>query len=109
MTTAGTAAAPIAAGASALLPELEGFSCFESFGAVLLAHGASPGRGREATLAGPVLGVAAEGSRRYAVVPGPTPPLRDSPGCSAAVPCTLEQLEVPALKPSASPPFKPFP
>jgi hypothetical protein len=99
---------PLAVGAQALLPELAGFSCFESFGAVLLAHGPTPGRGREATLPGPVLGLAAEGSRRFAVVPGVTPAGLDSPGCSPKVPCMLEQIEVPASSPAARPPFVPF-
>jgi hypothetical protein len=100
---------PIAVGTHALLPELEAFSCFESFGSVVRAHGSSPGRGEEAALALPVLGLAAEGPRRFAVVPGPTPPLRDSPGCSVRVPCTLEQVEVPALTRAAELPFLPFP
>jgi len=100
---------PIAAGGSALLPELYAFSCSTGFASVLESHGPAPGRGRLGKLETVSLALARDEGRLYGLVPSvPRAVEGDSPRCAAAAPCWIEQVRAPALKLESRAPSVPF-
>jgi hypothetical protein len=99
--------APLVSGSEALQPELEGFSCFESFASRLgyLRLGQrKTGFGR---LPQAILTAAIDGRTLYALVPGPAPKGADAPSCSAAEPCSIERLALPPVT-TREAPYRPF-
>jgi hypothetical protein len=100
---------PIAAGPSALFPELYAFSCFKGFASVLGSHGATAGHASVGKLETVALAVARDEGRLYGLVPPPgVAPLGDSPGCTTTAPCKIEQVQTPSLRRQGSAPFVPF-
>jgi hypothetical protein len=101
--------APIANGAVALFPQLEGFSCFRSFASVLGRYRPGAKRARSGPLADPVLGLAKDGDALYGLLPvSPWENGGDSPNCSALAPCTIERITAPSLTPDRFRPAPPF-
>jgi hypothetical protein len=100
---------PIAAGATALFPELDAFSCFQGFASVLGTHGATPGYASSGKLEVLTLAVARDEGQLYGLIPARNAATGgDSPGCSAAEPCAIETLATPALRREPRLPFVPF-
>lgn len=101
---------PIAEGSVALYGELDAFSCFHGFASVLNTHGAARGHAREGKLEAVALALAEDEGHLYGLVPRPATASAggDSPGCSAAAPCAIEQLASPALRLDPQSPFVPF-
>jgi hypothetical protein len=100
--------APVAAGHLALFPQLQGYACFKRFASVLDSYQPGAKHASSGDLADITLGLANEGSVIYGLVPPPAEPGADSPSCSVAAPCTLEQLTEPLLSAETGTPMPPF-
>jgi hypothetical protein len=97
---------PPIAGPTSIFPFYERGSCYKTFGTGILAYRA--GHLRAGTLDRPLWALASDGRSYYGLFA--TPPA--SPGtealCSAAAPCALETLSLPALKREPRKPRHPF-
>jgi hypothetical protein len=100
---------PIAAGENVLFGELLGFSCFHGFASMLVSHSAQPGFASEAKLQATVLALAKDEGRLFGLVPARNATMAggDTPGCSAAEPCSIEPLANPALRRAPRLPYVP--
>jgi len=98
-------APPILSGSAALFPELERGGCYTTFTAALIQY--REGRLRVGTAPIPIVELARDGAITYGLV-AQRPTSEQDPGCSAALPCTLEAVTPPPLRPSRYKPTHPF-
>jgi hypothetical protein len=98
-------APPIVSGSAALFPELERGGCYTTFTAALIQY--REGRRRLGTAGLPIVELARDGATTYGLV-AQRPISPQDPGCSAALPCTLERVTTPLLRPSHYKPTHPF-
>jgi hypothetical protein len=98
---------PLAIGNSVLFSEYRRTGCYESYPSYLHSYQIHAKRPSSGPLPGTALGLAKDGHTIYALA-APAPDLEEETGasCSATAPCTLEQIEKPALTLSR---FKPEP
>jgi hypothetical protein len=96
---------PTLSGAAALFPELERGGCYTTFTSALLQY--RDGRRRLGTAAVPIVELAQDGATTYGLV-AQRPTSEQDPGCSAALPCTLETITPPPLRPTSYRPLHPF-
>jgi hypothetical protein len=100
---------PVADGRRVLFSTLEGYSCFKSFSSELGEYRVGGGRMVSGVLLDTVLEIAQDGEVTYGVVAPPAANGEDSPRCSVAAPCVLEQITPPTtLRARASVPTPPF-
>lgn len=97
--------APLLRGGSALFGELERGDCYRSVGGLLLEYAGGRRRIGHTPLA--TVELARDGETFYALV-AQKPTSEQDPGCSPALPCTLQTFALPALKPSSYRPSHPF-
>lgn len=102
--------APMAVGGNALFGELLGFSCFHDFASVLVSHSAQPGFASEGKLPTTALALVDDDGQLVGLVPARNATMAggDSPGCSAAEPCSIERLATPGLHRAPRLPYVPF-
>ena len=98
-------APPILSGSAALFPELERGGCYTTFTATLLQY--REGNRRLGTASVPIVELARDGQTMYGLV-AQRPTAEQDPGCSEALPCTLETITPPPLRPSDYKPSHPF-
>jgi hypothetical protein len=98
-------APPIVSGAAALFPELERGRCYTSFTAALFQY--HEGNRLLGTATVPIVELARDGATTYGLV-AQKPATEQDPGCSATLPCTLESIAPPALRPTSYKPAHPF-
>jgi hypothetical protein len=98
-------APPLLSGEAALFPELERGGCYTTFTAALIQY--REGRRRLGTASIPIVELARDGATTYGLV-AQRPTVEQDPGCSAALPCTLERVSTPPLRPSRYRPTHPF-
>jgi hypothetical protein len=98
-------APPILSGASALFPELERGGCYTVFGAAMLQY--REGSRLIGNTSSPIVELARDGASTYGLL-AQRPTQEADPGCSAALPCTLQSVTLPALKRSSYKPSHPF-
>jgi hypothetical protein len=98
-------APPILSGGAALFPELERGGCYTTFTAALIQY--RGGRRRLGTTSIAIVELARDGATTYGLV-AQKPTGEQDPGCSAALPCTLERVNTPPLRPSRYKPTHPF-
>jgi hypothetical protein len=98
-------APPILSGSAALFPELERGGCYTTFTAALFQY--REGNRSLGTASVPIVELARNGATTYALV-AQRPTTEQDPGCSATLPCTLESITPPALRPSHYKPAHPF-
>lgn len=98
-------APPILSGSAALFPELERGGCYTTFTAALLQY--REGNRRLARASVPIVELARDGAITYGLV-ARRPTSEQDPGCSVALPCTLESITPPPLRPSHYKPVHPF-
>ena len=98
-------APPLVSGAAALFPELERGGCYTTFTAALFQY--REGNRRLGTAPVPIVELARDGATTYGLV-AQRPTTEQDPGCSAALPCTLESITPPPLKPTNYKPAHPF-
>ena len=98
-------APPILSGASALFPELERGGCYTRFGAALFQY--REGSRSLGTASIPIVELARDGAITYGLV-AQRPTTEQDPGCSTALPCALETVTPPPLRPSRYKPTHPF-
>jgi len=98
-------APPVLSGSAALFPELERGGCYTTFQSALFQY--RDGSRSLATPSSPIIELARDGNSDYALV-AQRPTSEQDPGCSAALPCTLQAITLPALQPSRYKPTHPF-
>ena len=98
-------APPLVSGEAALFPELELGGCYTRFTAALVQY--REGRRRLGKAAIPIVELARDGADTYGLV-AQRPSSEQDPGCSPALPCTLERVSTPPLRPSHYKPTHPF-
>ncbi len=98
-------APPILSGSAALFPELERGGCYTIFTAALFQY--RDGDRRLGTASIPIAELARDGATTYGLV-AQKPTVEQDPGCSAALPCALETVTPPPLRPSHYKPSHPF-
>ncbi len=98
-------APPILSGSAALFPELERGGCYTTFTAALFQY--REGGRRVGTASVPIVELARDGATTYGLV-AQRPTTKQDPGCSAALPCTLQSITPPPLRPSHYKPAHPF-
>jgi hypothetical protein len=96
---------PVLSGSAALFPELERGGCYTSFTSALLQY--RNGNRRLGTASVPIVELARDGNTAYGVV-AQKPTTGQEPGCSVTLPCTLETITPPPLRPSHYKPTHPF-
>ncbi|HEX4108210.1 MAG TPA: hypothetical protein VHX88_08765 [Solirubrobacteraceae bacterium] len=82
-------------------------SCYVFDSPFVQISATSGGDGQSATLKGIVLALAEDGSTFYALE-APKPASETDPSCSTALPCEIEQVEPPRLRPQTRKPGSPF-
>jgi hypothetical protein len=112
-----TYAPPFVSGSTATFGALFTFGCFTGFESELVTHGAAPGYASSGRLGVVSLELAQDEGKLFALVPpaseaavkaGEMPWTgTDGPFCSASFPCAIEQLQAPAPKREAHPPYDP--
>lgn len=98
-------APPILSGTAALFPELERGGCYTTFTAALFQY--REGKRRLGRASVPIVELARDGAITYGLV-AQRPTTEEDPGCSATLPCTLESITPPPLRPSHYKPAHPF-
>jgi len=98
-------APPILSGSAALFPELERGGCYTTFTAALFQY--REGSRSLATAPVPIVELARDGATTYGLV-AQRPTSEQDPGCSATLPCTLESITPPPLRPTNYKPTHPF-
>jgi hypothetical protein len=98
-------APPIVSGSAALFPELERGGCYTTFTSALIQY--REGNRRLGTASIPIVELARDGATTFGLV-AQRPTSQQDPGCSAALPCTLERVTTPRLRPSHYKPTHPF-
>jgi hypothetical protein len=98
-------APPILSGSAALFPELERGGCYTTFTAALLQYRGGNRRLGRASV--PIVELARDGATTFGLV-AQRPTVEQDPGCSATLPCTLERIAPPPLRPSHYKPTHPF-
>jgi hypothetical protein len=98
-------APPLLSGSAALFPELERGGCYTTFTAALIQY--REGRRRLGTASIPIVELARDGTATYGLV-AQKPTTEQDPGCSTALPCALETVTPPPLRPSRYKPTHPF-
>ena len=94
---------PLAVGDGVLFSEYRRTSCYENFPSYLHSYRLGAKRPSSGPLPGIVLGLAKDGRAIYALA-APAPEGQTDPRCSITTPCTLEQIERPALTPNRTKP-----
>jgi hypothetical protein len=98
-------APPILSGSAALFPELERGGCYTTFTAALFQY--REGNRLLGTASVPIVELARDGATTYGLV-AQRPTTEQDPGCSAALPCMLESVTPPPLRPTQYKPVHPF-
>ena len=98
-------APPILSGSAALFPELERGDCYTIFTAALFQYRQGNRSVGRASI--PIVELARDGATTYGLV-AQKPTTEQDPGCSATLPCTLETITPPPLRPTSYKPFHPF-
>jgi hypothetical protein len=98
-------APPILSGSAVLFPELERGGCYTTFTSALVQY--REGNRSLGTASVPIVELASDGAITYGLV-AQRPTTEQDPGCSAALPCTLESVTLPPLRPSHYKPAHPF-
>jgi hypothetical protein len=98
-------APPLLSGSAASFPELERGGCYTTFTAALIQY--QEGSLRVGTASIPIVELARDGAITYGLV-AQRPTTEQDPGCSAALPCTLETVTPPPLRVSHYKPTHPF-
>lgn len=98
-------APPILSGTSALFPELERGGCYTTFSAALFEY--REGSRSLGTASIPIVELARDDAITYGLV-AQRPTTEQDPGCSRALPCALEVVTPPPLRPSRYKPTHPF-
>jgi hypothetical protein len=98
-------APPMLSGSAALFPELERGGCYTTFTSALLQY--REGNRRLGRAAVPIVELARDGAITYGLV-AQKPTTEQDPGCSTTLPCTLESITPPTLRPSSYKPVHPF-
>ena len=98
-------APPILSSSAALFPELERGGCYTTFTAALFQY--REGNRRLGTASVPIVELARDGASTYGLV-AERPTTEQDPGCSATLPCALERITPPPLRPTHYKPTHPF-
>lgn len=98
-------APPVLSGSAALFPELERGGCYTTFTAALFQYREGSRRLGSASI--PIVELARDGASTYALV-AQRPTIEQDPGCSETLPCTLQSITPPPLRPSHYKPVHPF-
>jgi hypothetical protein len=98
-------APPILSGSAALFPELERGGCYTTFTAALFEY--REGNRLLGTASVPIVELARDGATTYGLV-AQRPTTEQEPGCSATLPCMLESVTPPPLRPTQYKPVHPF-
>jgi hypothetical protein len=98
---------PVAVGDGVIFPEFRRSSCYQVFTSLLHSYQAGAVHPNSGALPGIVYGLAKDNNAIYALT-APVPEIPIDPRCSSSAPCTLEQIEQPALSANKIRPAPPF-